>query len=1488
MADQMTDKKTPNKPSAMPVIYVHAKGHEQASKEQVQSLLEPGLPVCCHLAYENVTRTENGYDQAGLLLAELAELFPGNPIIFIRAGLQPSRNILDELTLLLQRGDQPLALSLLSNAEVALNPFSGLQAPASDINFDHADLVQLLAPGNMHELTDWPDHFVMLSAELVSLVCNSVQTGTWSQQLKACKGRLMVADHLFLHDPDRPVFKPLKLAPHETACPPPFGELSARLQDWFDADIADLPIDIHDAKPATLHITHSWGGGVAQWLKSFIETDQGQRHFQLRSEGPQSGHGYGQRLCLYAGNELGCPIASWWLQPSIASVTNTHATYRQVLSEIIPRFGIGRVMVSSLVGHSLDALRSGLPALQILHDHFPTWPLLSVNPRQYLRKNGPPKLELALQEHVKNREFPDIDAHAWSRIRDAYLEALSTFNIKIAAPAASVMELQVQLEPKFRSLGTEIIPHGFPTMQNLQAITPRPRKDGRLRLVIIGRMQTGKGQQLLIRALPELARHVHVYLLGSGKSGEAFFGMSGINIQLEYERDQLPAILKTIGPDFAALLSIVPETFSYTLSELQLMQIPVIANRVGSFIDRVEHGKTGWLIAPDATALIKQVAELCGAPEQIESVRENLHHIKAISPEEMVTAYNRLCPRPHNIAAFVPTETELEQDQQGATAYSLAMVSNQLQQALEKQSQLQKEIKQRTNWALETERQLKLEQKQREEWVERLESEIIRLQDIISTQHRKLDRLESEYQRLESNFQRVTETNSLIMNSTSWKITRPLRAGRRIFKNFMLARTWNPARWPWLLSQLVKNLSTLGFAGTLKRMQYTGVEAVPEPHLSADLEAIGDHPAPAAFPVHENPHVSIVIPVHNHWPYTAACLRSLLETSGKRSFEVIVVDDKSSDETATHLAQIEGLTILQNETNMGFVASCNRGASQAQGEYLVLLNNDIQVLEGWLDELIDTFEREPRAGLVGARLIYPDGSLQESGGIVFSDGSGWNYGRGKEAENPQYLFLRETDYCSGACIALRTRFFHQIGALDERYSPAYYEDTDLAFRVREAGFKVLIQPLSAVVHHEGITSGTDTSIGMKKYQVINQKKFTERWKKELESQPEKISDPDDPAAILRASQHRFKGHILFIDANTPEPDKDSGSVRLTNLMQCCRELGYGVTFLPHYRGYAGTYTRALQMTGVEVLYDPWLGSLHDLFRDRGSEFDYVFISRHYIAINYISLLKRWCPDARFVFDTVDLHYLREQRLAEMEQSTKLKHTAEQTRRSEMSVIRAADATLVVSTVEKTVLETEAPGEKVHVVSNIHLVPGRDKAFADRKDIYFVGGYQHPPNVDAACWFVNDIWPLIHAQLPQMRCHLIGSNAPDEVRALNGDGVIFHGFVESLQPYLSDCRLAVAPLRYGAGVKGKVNMSMAHGQPVVATPAAAEGMFAEHERELLIAENAESFAHQVVRLYQDDELWNRLSDASVQNVENHFSMAAARESLAALFDSFGKR
>jgi GT2 family glycosyltransferase/glycosyltransferase involved in cell wall biosynthesis len=630
--------------------------------------------------------------------------------------------------------------------------------------------------------------------------------------------------------------------------------------------------------------------------------------------------------------------------------------------------------------------------------------------------------------------------------------------------------------------------------------------------------------------------------------------------------------------------------------------------------------------------------------------------------------------------------------------------------------------------------------------------------------------------------------------------------------------------------------------------------------------------------------VSIVIPVYNKWAYTAACLRSLVETTCTTGFEVIVVDDQSSDETAERLAGIDGLVYLHNAQNLGFVGSCNRGAEQARGRYIVMLNNDTQVLDGWLDALLETFEQHPDTGLAGARLLYPDGTLQEAGGIVFRDGSGWNYGKGDDPDRPEYRYSREVDYCSGACIMLPTALFRELGGFDSHYAPAYYEDTDLAFRVRARGLQVRLQAAATIIHHEGVTSGTDLGSGAKQFQSINHKKFLQRWRAELTQHPAPVVDPDDRGEIRRARDHKLKGRVLVIDAYTPEPDQDSGSLRLRYLMDCFRDLGYGVTFMPDNRAHAGRYTMDLQAAGVEVLYDPWIESLQRVFAERGGEFDFIMISRHYVASRYVPLLKRHCPEARFIFDTVDLHYLREERLAKLEKSPALERTAAQTRRSELAVIEAADATLVVSPVEQSVLREAAPEARVHVISNVHEVVGCRRPYAERKDIFFVGGYQHPPNIDAAEWFVGSIWPLIREQLPDIQFHLIGSKAPEQVRALHGNGVLFHGFVESLEPWLDGCRLAVAPLRYGAGIKGKVNISMSRGQPVVATPMAVEGMFAKAGRDVLVAETAGEFAAAVVRLYRDETLWNQVSAYGLENVRQYFSVETARLGLQELLNS----
>ena len=317
--------------------------------------------------------------------------------------------------------------------------------------------------------------------------------------------------------------------------------------------------------------------------------------------------------------------------------------------------------------------------------------------------------------------------------------------------------------------------------------------------------------------------------------------------------------------------------------------------------------------------------------------------------------------------------------------------------------------------------------------------------------------------------------------------------------------------------------------------------------------------APFALPTSSVPRASIVIPVFGAFTHTLACLRAIAAHPPVADFEVIVVDDASPDDSLAKLHAIDGLRVQARKANGGFIAACNDGAGLARGEVLVFLNNDTVPQPGWLDALLATLDAHPDAGLVGAKLLYPDGRLQEAGGVVFADGSGWNYGRFDDPANCRFAYLRDADYVSGAAIAIPRALFERLGGFDSRYAPAYYEDTDLAFAVRAAGLRVLVQPASVVVHDEGTTSGTDVNTGPKAAQVRNQAVFAAKWRDALAAQLPAGSVPT-PALL-----HRRQRQVLVIDALTPQPDRDSGSLRLVNLMRLLMEEGAHVVFVPANR-----------------------------------------------------------------------------------------------------------------------------------------------------------------------------------------------------------------------------------------------------------------------------------------------------------------------------------
>ena len=667
-----------------------------------------------------------------------------------------------------------------------------------------------------------------------------------------------------------------------------------------------------------------------------------------------------------------------------------------------------------------------------------------------------------------------------------------------------------------------------------------------------------------------------------------------------------------------------------------------------------------------------------------------------------------------------------------------------------------------------------------------------------------------------------------------------------------------------------------GWRGTWARLRQ---EFQSRPEVDEDLSLLPlDAPfSPFVLPDPDAPQVSIIIPVYGKLAYTLACLRSLLRHSTQALFEVIVVDDVSPDDSATTLAQIGGLHLLRNTENLGFVGTCNAGANAARGEFLLFLNNDTQVTAGWLDALLRCFAERADCGIAGSRLVYPDGRLQEAGGLVFADGSCWNIGRFAPRDAPAFRYRREVDYVSGAALSIRREVFQRIGGFDACYAPAYYEDTDLAFAVRRLGLRVYYEPTSTVIHCEGISAGTDLDRGMKRYQAINQATFVAKWKAELSAQP-----PTN-TPLARAIRWRARGRVLVVDAMTPEPTRDSGSLRLCAILRLLGEQGWSTAFLPDDGHANAAQITALGALGTEVLGKPWVADLPHWLLTHGSDLHAVILCRHIVAGQYASLVRRHAPQARLLFDTVDLHFVREQRAAKLRGQASMARRARASQHSELQLIAHSDVTFVVSPHEQALLARLLPQARVELLSNIHEVHGCRQPFAGRQDLAFIGGYGYPPNADAIHWMATDILPHLRAALPDIRLHIIGS-VPDAVRdELATPGLELHGRVADLTPWMDRCLASLAPLRFGAGVKGKINMAMSHGLPVIATRLGVEGMQLQDGVNVLIANDPAAMLAAVQRLQHDAALWTTLSANGLDNVRQYFSSAAAAATLQRVLD-----
>ena len=633
------------------------------------------------------------------------------------------------------------------------------------------------------------------------------------------------------------------------------------------------------------------------------------------------------------------------------------------------------------------------------------------------------------------------------------------------------------------------------------------------------------------------------------------------------------------------------------------------------------------------------------------------------------------------------------------------------------------------------------------------------------------------------------------------------------------------------------------------------------------------------LPAFDEPEVSIIIPAYNKFELTYHSIASILLSFNKTSYEVIVADDCSSDITKDVSDIITNVTHIRNLENLRFLRSCNSAAQYARGKYIIFLNNDTEVTSYWIDELLNPFNTDEQTGMTGSKLLNLDGSLQEAGGIIWGSGQPWNVGNGANPIAPEFNYTRQADYLTGAAMCIKKSVWDTVNGFSEEYAPCYYEDTDITFKIREAGFKTVYTPMSQVVHFEGQSHGKDVSKGLKKYQTINESKFRAKWFKQYRHNGEEGVD------LLLQKDRGIDYRVLVIDYATPDQHADAGSYAAIQEMKLLQKLGMKLTFVPENMAHMGKLTRELQRMGVEALYAPFYSSVFDVIEKRIKEFDAIYITRYSVAEKYLEQI-RSRTQAKIIFNNADLHFLRELRSAATTGEYSMEQALE-TRSRELDVMRKVDAILSYNETEHAVIQSHnLRGDNIFKCPWVLTPKPEGRSFEAREGIAFLGGFRHHPNVEAVKWFVANVMPELLKQQPDIKFYVYGSNPTEEIEALGSEHVIIKGFVENLDDVFFNHKVIVAPLLSGAGIKGKVLEAMSYGVPQVLTKIAAEATGLSHKISTWIQDEPVLMAEGILNLQRHEALWEKFSQNSRILADELYSEQKGLESMKATFASVG--
>ena len=629
------------------------------------------------------------------------------------------------------------------------------------------------------------------------------------------------------------------------------------------------------------------------------------------------------------------------------------------------------------------------------------------------------------------------------------------------------------------------------------------------------------------------------------------------------------------------------------------------------------------------------------------------------------------------------------------------------------------------------------------------------------------------------------------------------------------------------------------------------------------------------IPYFSKPLVSIIIPVHNNFKYTYNCIFSILEARPIIPYEIIIGNDMSTDKTRIIEKYIKNIIVHNNNDKYYFLKNCNEAAKLSRGKYILFLNNDTKVLKEWLISLINLIESDENIGMVGSKLINPDGTLHEAGGIVWNNGECGNFGNGDNLDKSEYNYIKEVDYITGASILIRKSIWEKIGGFDKRYIPAYYEDTDLAFEIRKYGYKVMYQPKSVVIHYEGISNGRDLSSGIKKFQLINKIKFIEKWRNELKYQKEQ-------GETFLSRDRRYNKRILVINKEIPIFNEDAESRCIFMYLNLFIEIGLQVTFISESLKKIEPYTTILQQKGIEVLYGHWYKKNLEIWMKYNLKyFKYVYLQSPKISQKYIDLIRNYFSGKIFYFVYV-LYYIRLSREYNITHDEESKKQSEIFKKIEIEIFSKVDIIYVVENYEYQILKNKFEQK---IIRNIPIfiyenqLTNVEKDFSKRKDLVFVGDFLLSSNIDAVLWFSQQIYPKIVERFPDIIWHIVGPNFTGEIKKLQSRNIKVEGSLsyEDLHSLYQKCRIAVIPLRFGSGVKGKIIEAAYNQIPIVTTSFGGEGLDNSLVN-FIIEDDAEKMSKLISKLYMDFSKLKKMSDLGKKFIETYCSITKAKEEI----------